>query len=111
MLLAAPDQTIIATAIPTSGRETGDPEHLASIVTGHLLAATVVTRSTANSAQFMADGKCCKSPSRHLLSIACAMSASVSILAAARTRQAWRQLNSRAQTIVADTVAPREQAR
>ena len=36
MLLAALDQTIIATALPTIGRELGDLEHLPWIVTAYL---------------------------------------------------------------------------
>src|SRR5688500_17526751 len=43
MLLAALDQTIIATALPTIGRELGDLEHLPWVVTIYLLTSTVVT--------------------------------------------------------------------
>src|SRR5918992_4301926 len=43
MFLAALDQTIIATALPTMGRELGDPEHMSWVVTAYLLAATAVT--------------------------------------------------------------------
>jgi hypothetical protein len=42
MLLAALDQTIIATALPTIGRELGDLEHLPWVVTVYLLTATAV---------------------------------------------------------------------
>ena len=37
MFLAALDQTIIATALPTIGRELGDLEHLPWVVTSYLL--------------------------------------------------------------------------
>ena len=43
MLLAALDQTIIATALPTIGRELGDLEHLPWVVTSYLLTATAAT--------------------------------------------------------------------
>lgn len=48
MLLAALDQTIVATAMPTIGRELGDAENLPWIVTAYLLASTAVTPSTAS---------------------------------------------------------------
>ena len=43
MLLAALDQTIVATAMPTIGRDLGDAEHLPWVVTSYLLAATSAT--------------------------------------------------------------------
>ena len=43
MFLAALDQTIIATALPTIGRELGDLEHLPWVVTSYLLTSTAVT--------------------------------------------------------------------
>ena len=43
MLLAALDQTIVATALPTIGRELHDLEHLSWVVTAYLLTGTAVT--------------------------------------------------------------------
>lgn len=43
MFLAALDQTIVATALPTIGRDLGDVTHLPWIVTTYLLASTAVT--------------------------------------------------------------------
>src|SRR3954452_1045893 len=43
MLLAALDSTIVSTALPTIVNELGGLEHLAWVVTGYLLAQTVVT--------------------------------------------------------------------
>src|SRR5215211_3205075 len=43
MFLAALDQTIVATALPTIGRELGDLEHLPWVVTAYLLTSTTVT--------------------------------------------------------------------
>ena len=43
MLLAALDQTIVSTALPTIVGELGGLEHLSWVVTAYLLATTVVT--------------------------------------------------------------------
>jgi EmrB/QacA subfamily drug resistance transporter len=43
MLLASLDQTIVSTALPTIVGELGDLAHLSWIVTGYLLATTIVT--------------------------------------------------------------------
>ena len=43
MLLAALDQTIVATALPTIVGDLGGLEHLSWVVTAYLLAQTVVT--------------------------------------------------------------------
>ncbi len=43
MLLAALDQTIVATAMPTIGLDLGDAVKLPWIVTAYLLASTAVT--------------------------------------------------------------------
>jgi EmrB/QacA subfamily drug resistance transporter len=43
MLLAALDSTIVSTALPTIVRDLGGLEHLAWVVTGYLLAQTIVT--------------------------------------------------------------------
>lgn len=43
MFLAALDQTIVATALPTIGRELGNAEDLSWAITAYLLASTAVT--------------------------------------------------------------------
>jgi MFS family permease len=43
MLLAALDQTIVSTALPTIVGELGGLEHISWVVTAYLLAVTVVT--------------------------------------------------------------------
>src|SRR2546423_13977460 len=43
MLLGALDQTIVATALPTIGRDLGNLENLSWVVTAYLLTATAVT--------------------------------------------------------------------
>ncbi len=42
MLLAALDQTIVSTALPTIVGDLGEPHHLSWVVTAYLLASTVI---------------------------------------------------------------------
>ncbi|RFB79222.1 MDR family MFS transporter [Methylovirgula sp. 4M-Z18] len=115
MLLAAIDQTIVATAMPTMGREMGDVENLPWVVTAYLLAGTAVTPLY---------GKLSDIYGRRVMlqigiatfvigSIACGLSRSIVILSVARALQGLGGggLISLAQTIIADIVAPRERAR
>ncbi len=50
MLLAALDQTIVSTALPTIVSDLGGLEHLSWVVTAYLLASTAATRSGGSSA-------------------------------------------------------------
>lgn len=50
MLLAALDQTIVSTALPTIASELGGLDHLSWVVTAYLLASTAATPCGANSA-------------------------------------------------------------
>ncbi|MEZ0172560.1 MDR family MFS transporter [Microvirga sp. TS319] len=115
MLLAALDQTIIATALPTIGRELGDLEHLPWVVTVYLLTSTAVTPLY---------GKFSDSHGRRgtmligivifiLGSIACAAAPSMLMLILARGLQGLGGggLIALAQTIVADIVAPRDRGK
>src|SRR3954469_22866979 len=115
MLLAALDQTIIATALPTIGRELGDLEHLPWIVTAYLLASTAVTPLY---------GKFSDTHGRRITlligiatfligSVACALAPTMLILIVARGLQGLGGggLISLAQTIIADVVAPKERGR
>jgi EmrB/QacA subfamily drug resistance transporter len=115
MLLAALDQTIIATALPTIGRELGDLEHLPWVVTVYLLTATAVTPLY---------GKFSDSHGRRVTmligivifilgSIACAIAPNMLALILARGLQGLGGggLIALAQTIVADLVAPRERGK
>jgi EmrB/QacA subfamily drug resistance transporter len=115
MLLAALDQTIVATALPTMGRELGDPEQLPWVVTSYLLTSTAVTPLY---------GKLSDIHGRRLIlligigtfvlgSLACALAPTMGILVVARGFQGLGGggLISLAQTIIADVVAPRERGR
>jgi EmrB/QacA subfamily drug resistance transporter len=115
MFLAALDQTIIATALPTIGRELGDLEHLPWIVTVYLLTSTAVTPLY---------GKLSDTYGRRIVllvgiaifilgSIACALAPSMMALILARGLQGigGGGLIAMGQTIIADLVPPRERAK
>ncbi len=115
MFLAALDQTIIATALPTIGREFGDLEHLPWVVTVYLLTSTAVTPLY---------GKFSDSHGRRITmligivvfiigSIACALAPSMFVLILARGLQGigGGGLIALAQTIVADLVPPKERGK
>ncbi|HZH09496.1 MAG TPA: MDR family MFS transporter [Microvirga sp.] len=115
MLLAALDQTIIATALPTIGRELGDLEHLPWVVTVYLLTSTAVTPLY---------GKFSDSHGRRVTmligivifivgSIACAVAPTMLMLILARGLQGigGGGLIALAQTIVADLVPPKERGK
>lgn len=115
MFLAALDQTIVATALPTIGRELGDLQNISWVVTAYLLSSTAATplygkisdihgrRTTllVAIAIFM------------LGSIACALAPSMLTLIFARFLQGLGGggLISLAQTIIADAVSPRDRSR
>jgi EmrB/QacA subfamily drug resistance transporter len=115
MLLAALDQTIIATALPTIGRELGDLEHLPWVVTVYLLTTTAVTPLY---------GKISDSHGRRVTlltgivifilgSIACAVAPTMLVLILARALQGigGGGLIALAQTIVGDVIPPKERGR
>ncbi len=115
MFLAALDQTIVATAMPTIGRELGDVTHLPWVVTAYLLASTAVTPLY---------GKLADIHGRRIVllsgiavfmagSLACALAPSLWLLVVARFVQGLGGggLIALAQTIVADMVSPKERGR
>lgn len=63
MLLAALDQTIVATALPTIVSELGGLDHLSWVVTAYLLAATAATPCGASSVTSTAGRSCSRPPS------------------------------------------------
>jgi EmrB/QacA subfamily drug resistance transporter len=115
MFLAALDQTIVATAMPTIGRELGDVAHLPWVVTSYLLASTAVTPLY---------GKLADIHGRRVAllggiaifvlgSLACALAPTLWLLVAARFVQGLGGggLIAMAQTIIADMVPPKERGR
>ena len=114
MLLAALDQTIVGTAMPTIGRELGDIANLPWVVTAYLLTSTVVTPLY---------GKLSDIHGRRIMllwaigifslgSIACALAPNMLGLVLARGLQGLGGggLIALAQTIIGDIVPPRERA-
>ena len=114
MLLAALDQTIVATALPTIGRDLGDVDHLPWVVTAYLLAATSAVPIY---------GKLSDIHGRRIMllvsistflvgSIFCALAPTMDALIAARLLQGagGGGLLALSQTIVGDILTPRERA-
>ncbi|SEP77673.1 drug resistance transporter, EmrB/QacA subfamily [Faunimonas pinastri] len=115
MFLAALDQTIVATALPTIGHELGDLQHMPWVVTAYLLTATAVTPLY---------GKFSDIHGRRVTlligiatfvmgSIACALAPTMLVLILARALQGLGGggLISLAQTIIADILAPKERGK
>jgi EmrB/QacA subfamily drug resistance transporter len=115
MFLAALDQTIVATAMPTIGNDLGDIAHLPWVVTAYLLAATAVTPLY---------GKLSDIHGRRVTmlvgigvfmlgSLACALAPTMLMLVIGRFIQGLGGggLISLAQTIMGDITSPRERAR
>jgi len=115
MFLAALDQTIVATAMPTIGRELGDATHLPWIVTSYLLASTAVTPLYGKLADIHGRRTVLLSGIAVFVlgSIACAVAPSMWLLVVARFVQGLGGggLIALAQTIVADMVPPKERGR
>jgi EmrB/QacA subfamily drug resistance transporter len=115
MLLAALDQVVVATALPTIAASLGDVENMSWVVTANLLAATAVTPLY---------GKLSDIYGRRTMlliaigvfaagSLACALAPSMLALILARALQGLGGggLMSLVQTIVGDVASPRERPR
>lgn len=115
MFLAALDQTIVATAMPTIGRELGDVTHLPWVVTSYLLASTAVTPLYGKFADI--HGRRVTMLTAIVIfiigSVACALAPSLWLLVVARFLQGLGGggLISLAQTIIADMVPPKERGK
>jgi EmrB/QacA subfamily drug resistance transporter len=115
MLLAALDQTIVATAMPTIGEDLHDFEHLPWIVTSYLLASTAVTPLYGKLSDIHGRRPILLAAISTFIvgSVACALAPSMFVLIIARGLQGigGGGLISLAQTIIADIVSPRERGR
>ncbi|MEP9377972.1 MDR family MFS transporter [Aquabacter sp. CN5-332] len=115
MFLAALDQTIVATALPTIGADLGDFVNLSWVVTAYLLASTTVTPLYGKLSDIHGRGVVLLVAIAlfSIGSLACAMSQSMLMLIVSRGLQGLGGggLISLAQTVIADVVSPRERGR
>lgn len=115
MFLAALDQTIVATAMPTIGRVLGDFENLPWVVTIYLLTSTAVTPLYGKMADIIGRRVTLLVAIGTFVagSIVCALAPTMLTLILARALQGLGGggLISLAQTIIADIIPPRERAR
>jgi EmrB/QacA subfamily drug resistance transporter len=115
MLLAALDQTIVATAMPTIGRSLGDFENLPWVVTTYLLTSTAVTPLYGKMADIVGRRVTLLVAISVFMvgSIFCALAPTMLVLILARALQGLGGggLISLAQTIIADIVSPKERPR
>lgn len=115
MLLAAIDQTIVATALPTIGSELGDLEHLPWVVTAYLLSATAVTPLYGKLADIIGRRTTLLTAIVVFIvgSALCALAPTMWILILARFIQGLGGggLIALGQTVVGDIIPPRERMR
>jgi EmrB/QacA subfamily drug resistance transporter len=115
MFLAALDQTIVVTAMPTIGRALGSPEYLPWIITSYLLASTAVTPLYGKVSDIIGRRVTLLFAITVFMigSVLCALAPSLLILIIARAVQGLGGggLISLAQTIIADIVSPKERSR
>src|ERR1700724_1692253 len=112
MFLAALDQTIVATALPTIGRQFGDVSSLSWVITAYLLASTAVAPVFGTLSDIY--GRRVMIIASLVLfiagSILCALAPNMSILILARGLQGLGGggLMPIVQTVISDVVTPRE---
>ncbi len=115
MFLAALDQTIVATAMPTIGAQLGDFDQLPWVVTSYLLAATAVTPLYGKLSDILGRRTTLLIGIGIFMvgSVLCALAPTMLTLIIARAIQGsgGGGLISLAQTVIADIVAPKERAR
>ncbi len=115
LLLAALDQTIVSTAMPTIGRALGDIEHLPWMVTAYLLSSTVVTPLYGKLADIIGRRTTLLMAIGIFLagSLLCSLSPSMYVLIAARAVQGLGGggLMSLVQTVISDIVTLKERGR
>ena len=112
MFLAALDQTIVATALPTIGRQFGDVSSLSWVITAYLLASTAVAPVFGTLSDIYGRrATIITSMSLFIVgSILCAVAPNMSVLIIARGLQGLGGggILPIVQTVIADVVTPRE---
>ncbi len=115
MLLAALDQTIVATALPTIGRSLGDVDLLPWVVTAYLFASTVTTPLYGKFSDIIGRRPVLMASLGIFIfgSLLCAVAPTMSILVVARAIQGLGGggLMSLAQSAIADVVTPTERVK
>src|SRR5262245_19949471 len=115
MLIAALDQTIVSTALPTIGRELRDSQLLTWVVTAYLLAATVVTPIYRKLSDIVGRRITLLVAIGVFItgSAACALAPSMLILIVARAFQGFGGggLIALSQTIIGDIIPPKQRPR
>jgi EmrB/QacA subfamily drug resistance transporter len=115
MFLGALDQTIVATALPTIGRELADVENLSWVVTAYLLTATAATPLYGKLSDIHGRRAMLLTATAIFVaaSVLCALAPNMTVLVVGRALQGigGGGLLSLAQVIVGDVVLPRERGR
>jgi EmrB/QacA subfamily drug resistance transporter len=112
MFLAALDQTIVATALPTIGRQFGDVSSLSWVITAYLLASTAVAPVFGTFSDIYGRRAMIVTALSLFVagSILCALAPSMTVLIVARGLQGLGGggILPIVQTVIADVVTPRE---
>src|SRR6202012_5070023 len=115
MFLAALDQTIVATALPTIGRQFSDVSNLSWVITAYLLASTAVAPVFGTLSDIYGRrATIITSMSLFMVgSILCAIAPNMPVLIVARGLQGLGGggILPLVQTVIADVVSPRERGR
>jgi EmrB/QacA subfamily drug resistance transporter len=115
MLLGALDQTIVATALPTIGRDVNDVQNLSWVISAYLVSSTAVTPLYGKLSDIHGRRSMLLLAIAVFLggSVAAALSRNIFVLIAARALQGLGGggLISLAQTIVGDLIVPRERGK
>src|SRR5215471_11401184 len=115
MFLAALDQTIVATALPTIGRQFNDVSNLSWVITAYLLASTAVAPVFGTLSDIYGRrAMIITSLSRFVAgSVLCAVAPNIEVLILARGLQGLGGggIMPVVQTVISDVVSPRERGR